>query len=220
LNRDEQDARIALLQHYSSKSTNQGVMILTSAILLFAFFQATSELSKFAPNLNTTEIEISSAMFFWLVLSFLLRSMGRLILWGELAGAALYAKMLSEKEVSNTIPSRLYDELKKESNKRNISFPEPVYTDLIRLSVACRIYAQCSIRSRSNYNISKWFYRMSKGYWLRVISFLLMVFLLRFVFYPMDDVFGQHLVYGILISAFIVLVFSLWSLSEKPFVKV
>lgn len=78
----EQEARIALLHHFSSKSTNQTTIILTVALASFAFVQTL--------QLTMDWQEWQRAVYGIPVLTFLsfvaIRACGRLIFWGKLAG--------------------------------------------------------------------------------------------------------------------------------------
>ena len=88
-----QDARNILLRHYSSKSTNQTVILLTLAIIFFSFvqaFQYVKILPKFLENLLIVSILTA--------LSFLtIRALSRLFLWAKMAGTIRYVRMLNKK---------------------------------------------------------------------------------------------------------------------------
>jgi len=97
----EQEARVALLQHFSSKSTNQTTIILTVVLAFFAFFQ-TLQLTKDWPEWTRNlydSLVLTSLVFI------ALRACGRLIFWGKLAGLILVIKPLDEKIVKQKIES-------------------------------------------------------------------------------------------------------------------
>jgi hypothetical protein len=91
-----------LLQHFSSKSTNQTTIILTAALALFAFFQ-TLQLAKDWPEWTHPFYEI---LVLTLLLFIALRACGRLILWGKLATLILVVKPENEEILAEGISKR------------------------------------------------------------------------------------------------------------------
>lgn len=94
----EQEARAALLQHNSSKSSNQAIIILTLALAFFTGFQATR------PDLHSMVPMTSNNILFWLVGSvfcfLMVRAVGRLLWFGYQAEAVSMVKLVDEDEVS------------------------------------------------------------------------------------------------------------------------
>lgn len=119
-----QKARIALLNHYSSKSTNQATIILTLVIALFAFIEA----SRFiALPLNIFRI-LYYSFFLTIWLFFTVRAIRKLIWWGEMAGYIGSVEMINveraEKEVGE--------------EKKNFGNATFLPTYLMRLDKACQ----------------------------------------------------------------------------------
>lgn len=111
----EQEARIALLQYYSSKSTLQATIVLSLVIAFFASLEAISILKL------TWLYSLSFATFAF----FTIRAFGRLVYWGNLTGTVLYVDFTSEIEGQETI-KKVNEKLEKEK----VSF-KPTY--LLRL---------------------------------------------------------------------------------------
>lgn len=122
-----QKARIALLNHYSSKSTNQATIILTLVIALFAFIEA-SQFITFHSNLLRILWD-SSLPTIWLF--FIIRAVGRLIWWGELASNVMAVEMINE-----TCANKIIEDRNKEVPKEKVRF-KPTY--LMRLDKASRL---------------------------------------------------------------------------------
>jgi cytochrome c-type biogenesis protein CcmH/NrfF len=92
-----QEARIALLQHFSSKSTNQATMILTLVLAFFTFVQTLQYIEKWREWLVLSYESWALAL-----LTFLgVRAVGRLIRWGELADRILKVEPGSEDKAEN-----------------------------------------------------------------------------------------------------------------------
>jgi len=85
---NQEKARVALLQHYSSKSTLQATIILTAALATFAFVQTLPLIENWV-EWERTFYEISSLS----LLSFVaFRASARLLFWGKLADSILGLK--------------------------------------------------------------------------------------------------------------------------------
>jgi len=93
-----QEARNALLKHYSAKSSNQTVILVTIAIALFSFSQTVQYVNAWPSPLTNLYY-----LVFLTLISFLtIRSLGRLFYWGQYAGLIFDVRMVSEKEVEKS----------------------------------------------------------------------------------------------------------------------
>lgn len=108
--------RNSLLQHFSSKSTNQTALLLGFAIALVSFSQTTQYVGRWPSLLRNLYYLLFPTAFSYLFI----RSLGRLFVWGRLADAILKVRMLEEEEImkrhayekSTIVPTyyvRLYD---------------------------------------------------------------------------------------------------------------
>ena len=79
----EQDARIALLQHYSSKSSNQVTSGLTYALVLFAFVASIDTLRSIGAWLPFLSVLVIISL-----VALTVHTAFRLFYWGDLAGYA------------------------------------------------------------------------------------------------------------------------------------
>jgi hypothetical protein len=161
----EQDARIALLAHYSSKSTNQTIIILTIALVSLSFIGVTS-----SDNPVRDYLLISG---FCIFLYFGLRAIGRLIIWGQLGTAIIHVGMIAEKEVKRELQS-LNKQLKlgkyAEANSPE-SLVELSSTNLGRLSSACEVYfhAQRNAKSKSARAVAEFSFVTQSKWWGLVV---------------------------------------------------
>ena len=89
----EQDARIALLQHYSSKSSNEVTNALTIALIFFAFVAALEALTKIPAD---WAVFIFAIVFIPLA-ALMVHTVLRLLYWGTLAGHAIGSEFVSGK---------------------------------------------------------------------------------------------------------------------------
>lgn len=109
-----EDARSALLAHYSSKSSNETAILLGLAVAFFATVQAYIEFKDF--------LLVGKATIFTVILGFMLfltlRQVGRLVYWGELASAITVVDMLGENVTQYNL-DRIKNEL--DSMKEEIS---------------------------------------------------------------------------------------------------
>lgn len=132
----EQDARIALLGHFSSKSTNEAVILLTEAFAFFTFLGLILSTDFFYKYY----LVIVASGFFAYFASY---AFGRLIFWGEHATAISCVEMAKIDEVRKAL----------EKNRAELGLPKEVEFDnrtkyslnllptlLQRLSLACEAY--------------------------------------------------------------------------------
>lgn len=87
---DEQQARNALLQHFSSKSSNQATIILTVGLLFFAFVQTL----QFVGNLPVYIRIFYEIGFPWFLSLLAFHAVDRVSYFGELATAIILVKMI------------------------------------------------------------------------------------------------------------------------------
>ena len=130
----KQDARIALLEHYSSKSTNQTIIILTIALVFFTFLGV---LPSDFPSRDYFLIIAFGGML-WLAV----RAVGRLNYWSEHSDAILYIDALNESDIEKLL----------ERKRETLGLTEKIPWDdheyplrlssnyLIRLSFAAALY--------------------------------------------------------------------------------
>ena len=95
----EQEARIALLQHFSSKSTSQATIILTTVLAFFAFVQTLQLIEKWLE----WQVLLYESWILALLIFVGVRAVGRLIRWGMLADRILKVKLGSEDKVGKPI---------------------------------------------------------------------------------------------------------------------
>ena len=142
----EQDARIALLSHYSSKSTNQTIIILTIALGFLTFAQLMSSAGELRDYLL-----IGGIGFF---IYFVFRQSGRLIIWGEFGTAIVHVDMIDKSETEKQLES-LTKELKlsqyadQDSTESLLKLSS---TNLIRLSSACAVYFHARKRNAKTWS--------------------------------------------------------------------
>lgn len=94
----EQEARIALLQHYSSKSSMQVTNILTVALGFFAFVTSIGTLNNFLNSYTVIFSELVLGLFVALVV----HSGFRLLYWGGLADKAISSDFSSPQRLSDS----------------------------------------------------------------------------------------------------------------------
>lgn len=172
----EQDARIALLAHYSSKSTNQTIIILTIGLVSLSFIGVIS-----ADNPLRDYLLISA---FCVFLYFGLRAIGRLINYGQLGTAIIHIGMIAEKEVTRELQSSNKQlKLGKYAEKNSTaSLVELTSTNLGRFSSACEVYfhAQRNAKSKSDRVMTEFsFVTHSKWWGLMVFGIGLLIMGIR-----------------------------------------
>jgi hypothetical protein len=140
----EQDARIALLAHFSSKSTNEAIILLSEAVAFFTFVGLLypSNFSNFSNRLDLmirVDLMIVALGIFACLASY---ALGKLIYYGEYATAILSVEMSKINDALNQM----------EIIKGGLGLPGPirfptgdVYLDLLptrldRFTVACAAY--------------------------------------------------------------------------------
>lgn len=133
----EQDARIALLQHYSSKASNEAIIIVTMAIAFFGFVQSLSYVKN--PICLTV---IYETFFLGIIVNVTFRSIGRLLRYGYLADSVLTV-VISRQDISCL--KRLDEECKNNVNW-NEDHPKSNGYRLLK-----RIYAMSNINSKKGW---------------------------------------------------------------------
>ncbi|MGD0644046.1 MAG: hypothetical protein ABSA75_03980 [Candidatus Bathyarchaeia archaeon] len=91
----EQEARIALLQHYSSKSSNEATNTLTIALVFFAFISALATLRTIPGNW----VIFISALVLASLIALTVHTALRLLYWGTLAGYAVQVDFITLKRL-------------------------------------------------------------------------------------------------------------------------
>lgn len=169
----EQDARIALLDHFSSKSTNEAIILLTEAFMFFTF------VGLFYTSIYGAYFVVVASGFFVCFASY---AFGRLICWGEHATAILYVKILNEDEVQKRI----------EKNKDKLGLSKPIKNDgeefildllpthLQSLSLACGIYLEARYRKSRLVRLS--YFLQSRKWMLLVSAFTVVALIIRYYF--------------------------------------
>lgn len=94
-----EDARNSLLAHYSSKSTNQTVIILGLAVVFFTVIQLSSTLNLQLRWLRIAFLTLSLGPIIFLVI----RAIGRLLYWGDLAGAVILVDLADRDIIENML---------------------------------------------------------------------------------------------------------------------
>jgi hypothetical protein len=130
----EQEARIALLSHYSSKSNNQVTNILTIALSFFALVTAIEPLRTFfgevsIPNFPSAILcDIFIALIVSGLIAFGLHSFVRLRFYGELATFVLFCEMAStertEEYWADHEKNQKYDEKKVKEKMKKMHYSE------------------------------------------------------------------------------------------------
>lgn len=160
----EEEARRALLQHYSSKSSNEAVIIVTLGLVFFGFTQ----------TLEFLHNNVVVALYEWLVLTVLLavgfRAVLKLLGYGFLADSVHAVSMKSEQDTLNYLKSEQLKHLCK---------PPQTYSEtatyLERLSWAChqRTQHHVDVDKRLNYRLYRY---SSRLYWLIVVCVGMLLF--------------------------------------------
>jgi hypothetical protein len=168
----EQDARIALLDHFSSKSTNEAIILLTEAFAFFTF------VGLFYTSIYGAYFVVVASGLFVCSASY---AFGRLICWGEHATAILCAKILNEDEVQKRI----------EKNKDKLGLSKPIKNDgeefildllptnLQSLSLACGIYLGAKYRKSRLVRLS--YFLQSRKWMLSVFTFTVAAFIITLI---------------------------------------
>jgi hypothetical protein len=145
MNSSEEDARNALLAHYSEKSTAQASVLVGLAVVFFASVQAYDVLRKLSLpfGLDTAFLVFSTLS----IIFFGVRAIGRLLYYGELAGGILTVEMLGYEETRRMMENDLKRprsvKYKPTELERLASANQKYLDDLMamKLSLASRIYA-------------------------------------------------------------------------------
>ena len=94
-----EDARNALVAHYSSKSSNEAQILLGLAVALFALIQAYSAFSFLPVFLRNASLTWGVGIIAYLII----RQTGRIVYWGELADAIMLVGMVREDVVNQAL---------------------------------------------------------------------------------------------------------------------
>lgn len=94
-----QEARNALFQHYSSKSTNQTGILIALSVALFSFSQTIRHIEVWSSLLRNLYYLAFLTAFSFLII----RSLGRLFCWGKMAELIISAKMVSEEDAKENL---------------------------------------------------------------------------------------------------------------------
>lgn len=155
--RDKQDARIALLKHYSSECVAHGAYLVAIAVGFFGLVEATLVILKSETSVNFLPFtpELARSIVFslmWSVFIILfIRILIRTLYWGYLTTAILNVKPKKESEVEY------------ESGRTTVTFIQ-------RLHVACVDYV--SEEHKWSGPIGKW----KKNTWALIWFYLFVVF--------------------------------------------
>lgn len=181
--RMEQDARIALLQHFSSKSSNQAIIFLTLAAAFFAFTQTLLyfQNAQFSFLPRQYQSYPFRAYVFACLLSFsflTVRAIGRMQLWSGLARAVFIVEIQSEEFMKSELRKEV-EELKGANPNTKIDL---VPTLLYRLQRACDNYVTEHTRAQNRWvRLVSW---CTHGKGLRVATLLMTIALLIGLFLP------------------------------------
>ena len=138
-----QEARIALLQHFSSKSSHQAIIILTLVLALFSFVQAM--LPSLHSPIALSEVDVFFMLIVWGAVSLAIRAIGRLLWYGQLADAVLTVESASKKEVSDVVKKDQVPRAAIAADKNHSKIElEPTY--LKRLEWSCGLHAKRHLR--------------------------------------------------------------------------
>jgi len=165
--RDKQDARIALLRHYSSERVAHGAYLVTIAVGFFGLVEAIPLILKFVTSIDFLPFtpELAGGIVVGLILSFFIVLficiLGRTFIWGHLATAVLSVKPKEESEV------------KEEEEKTTATYIQ-------RLHLACVDYV------RKNHKWSATFYTLR-------ISTLALIWFYLFVIFAIISLVLLHL---------------------------
>lgn len=154
----EYEARNQLLQHFSAKSSNQAIIILSFTLAFFAWVQT----FQFVENTQNLLLRI-----IWYVLPlsilfhFTTRALGRLILYGELASAVIRVKMFDINKYRQGVLST-----------EKVAPKIAMYTDLaatyhIRLWHACDSYMDSHLKATKMLRLV---FALTHGEWHPILS--------------------------------------------------
>lgn len=104
----EQEARLALLAHYSSKSTNQTILLLTLALAGVTYAQLIMNISEIRDYLLILGLGFT--------VYFIIRQMGRLMYWSAHAEGIMLVKLSELKDANTHI----------EAQSKRLKLPEKV----------------------------------------------------------------------------------------------
>jgi hypothetical protein len=169
MNNREEDARNALLAHYSAKSTAQTAVLVGLAVVFFASVQAYDVLRKL-------KLSFGLDWAFWVfsiisIIFFGVRAIGRLVYFGELATAILSVEMLSPQEIREGLENG------SQRPRRDLRL---FYPEIQRLGAAAQKRAIARMKMRASLPLrilfitdKKWF---TYVYEIALIGLVLLVF--------------------------------------------
>jgi phosphotransferase system glucose/maltose/N-acetylglucosamine-specific IIC component len=199
----EQEARIALLNHYSSKSSNQVTNCLTIALIFFAFVTAIEPLRTLFGDGNISWLfglsdKVLCDIFIAFILSALMtvgvHTLLRLFYWGELASLILTCKMASQTRAANRwdqiakqskyVKSKVQEKTEKWGYSANES-PDSISTYMNRLSLGCwdiynALYLTKSEEPYHRRRISLRFARWKEAIIAGLVSFVIIICIILF----------------------------------------
>ncbi|MGD0495711.1 MAG: hypothetical protein ABSB28_06685 [Candidatus Bathyarchaeia archaeon] len=147
----EQDARIALMERYSSKATNQTILLLTVLLIFLTYAQLVSNTGILRYNLLFGGLGVAIYLF--------IRQMGRLVYWAQLDEAILFVSPLKDSEADICMKS-LVKRLELSEIARALVDPVELSLDfkatyLTKLSLASGLYFT------RKYRLKMWWVRFS-----------------------------------------------------------
>jgi hypothetical protein len=159
------EARKALLQHYSSKSTLQATILLSLAVAFFTFMQTIRLFENLNPFVLCFIYSLALTPFIFLTL----RALGRLIYFGAMANLIEQIRLMSVEEYMDDLiePKNSIDEEKRK--------------DLLPPTIIYRLEHKC------NQDLKRWsrvhvaFHALTNEFYGSIISILGLFFLLLFL---------------------------------------
>lgn len=146
-----EDARNSLLAHYSSKSTNQTVIILGLAVVFFTVIQLISALNLHALNLQLRWLGIPFLAFsLGLIIFLVTRAIGRLLYWGELASAVMLVKLAEWDVIENLLNSE-----KPKVDLEKLKLPSPEWKEVMKKLEVAPTYLSRLSRPSSCYMLAR-----------------------------------------------------------------
>jgi len=177
-----EDARNSLLAHYSSKSTNQTVIILGLAVVFFTVIQLISALNLHALNLQLRRLGIAFLTFSLELIMFLvIRAIGRLLYWGELASTVMLVSLADSDVIENLLNSE-----KSKVNLEKPKLPSPEWDEVMKKLEVAPTYLSRLSRPSTCYMLARanLISRIISNKWFRVVYSIvaIVVFILLLMF--------------------------------------
>lgn len=165
----EEDARNALLAHYSEKSTAQASVLVGLAVVFFASVQAFDVLRKL-----DLPFGLDGAFLWFSVISIIfigVRAIGRLVYYGELAGGILSVEMQDYDDTKDMIKNDL-------TRPRSVKYRP---TELERLASANQKYLNDLMKKKLS--LPSFIYAVSHHKWFKNVYVVFVVALILYVFH-------------------------------------